>query len=48
MYKVLQSNKHYQLEKRTSRQNEVELLNMSKEGKLLRLEGVDFDMKLRK
>ena len=48
MYKVLQSDTQYRLEKRTSRQNEVEFMTISKEGKLLRVECVDFEIILRK
>lgn len=48
MYKVLQSSKHHLLEKRNSLNDEIEVLSISKEGQLLRLEGVDFEMILRK
>ena len=47
-YKVLESHKQLRLEKRNSRDDEVEVMTISKEGKLLSIKDVDFEMTLRK
>jgi len=47
-YKVFESHKQLRLEKRNSRDDEVEVMTISKEGKLLSIKGVDFEMTLRK
>ena len=48
MYKVLQSSTHHLLEKRNSFNDEVEVISISKEGKLLKVESSDYEMVLRK
>ena len=47
-YKILESTQHYRVEKQNSKDNEIEFMTLSKAGKLLKVEGSDFEMILRK